>query len=90
MSARCALTRILSFISESSGEIPLFSFRKKCRWSIEAMKGVCRLFEALNLSTKVEILKDCCCRGCTESENQIIEVFEIFFARSARMSPFEA
>jgi hypothetical protein len=78
MFARCALTRVLRFISESSGEILLFSFQQKCKWSTEAIQGVCRLVDALNLSTKVEILKDYCCRRCTESKNQILEVFERF------------
>jgi hypothetical protein len=54
------------------------------------MQGVRRLVEALNLSTKVERLKDCCCRGHTELKNQILEVFERFGARSARRSPFKA
>jgi hypothetical protein len=54
MSARCALTKVLSFISESSGEISLLSFQQKYRWRIEAMQGVCRPVDTLTLSTKVE------------------------------------
>jgi hypothetical protein len=37
----------LSFISENSGEITLFSFQLKCRGSTEVAQGVRRLVEAL-------------------------------------------
>jgi len=64
----------LSFISESSGRIPLFSFRQKCRWSTKSMQGVCRLVKILNLSTK-ERLKDYYCRECIESRDQITRIY---------------
>jgi hypothetical protein len=37
------------FISESSGEAPLFSFQHKCKTSTEAMQGVHRLVKTLEL-----------------------------------------
>jgi hypothetical protein len=42
LSARSALTRVQSFISESSGGLTLFSFSQKCKLSTGAMQGVRR------------------------------------------------
>jgi hypothetical protein len=40
LSARSALTRVQSFISESSGGLTLFSFSQKCKLSIGSVQGV--------------------------------------------------
>jgi hypothetical protein len=47
-------------ISESSGEIQLFSFSQKCKLSTGAVQRVHRLIKTSGLVSKVEWLKDCC------------------------------
>jgi hypothetical protein len=42
--------RCSEFISESSGEIPLFSSQLECKTSIEAVQGVRKLLETLELT----------------------------------------
>jgi hypothetical protein len=67
---KVCIDEVLSFISERSGEIPLFSYQPKCKVSSEPCK-VCRLGEVLDFTNPRGRLKDCCCKECTESKIQI-------------------
>jgi hypothetical protein len=83
-SARSALTRVHSFISESSGGLTLFSFLQKCKLSTGVVQGVHRpskVSEFVNLS---EIVKGLLLQGVRRVEGlQLFEVIEGFTTRSA-------
>ena len=88
-SVRCALTRGSEFISRSSGGIPLFSFQQKCKWSTEAMQGVCRLVESLELLNQEKSWRTVAAGSAQSQEGQILRSIWKSPTRSACKGPFE-
>jgi hypothetical protein len=77
LSARSALTRVQIFISERSDRIDFFLISSELQLGTGVVQSVRRPSEASRVCNLNDLLRDCCCRECTESKGvQHLKVFE--------------
>jgi hypothetical protein len=67
---KVCIDEVLSFISESSGEISLFSYQQKCRRAQSCARCV-QVGGSIRTYQPRGRLKDHCCKECTRSKTQI-------------------